>query len=68
MYERRSGQCVLRIGREGAFSFLSADGRTGWRGLGFSAVVNGKEVVPAQSRLIVELAPHASRLLAVSGG
>ena len=46
MYERRSGQCILRIGREGVFSYLSADGRTGWRGLGFSAVVNGKELRP----------------------
>jgi hypothetical protein len=29
---------------------------------------SGREMDPAEDRLIVELAPHASRLLAVSGG
>src|SRR5512133_172020 len=34
----------LRVESGGAFSYTSADGATGWRSLGFSAVIGGQHI------------------------
>ena len=40
--ERRGGGVVFRLEVDGTFSYLTADGRFGWRGLCLSAVIDGE--------------------------
>ncbi len=40
--ERRTSRFLFRLSPEGAFSYLTPDGRLGWSGLAFSAVIDGR--------------------------